>query len=72
MYHAANESHLAINKASMRQKILANGSGDLIVNHQIRKHVLSVNKADPTNERQNASQPTRWLETAADKTKLTR
>ena len=49
----------------MRQKILDNGSEDLIENHTVRKFLLCVNKADPAKKRQNASQPIRWVKTAA-------
>ena len=34
----------------MRQKLLDNGSEDLIVNHTVRKFLLCVNKADPCKE----------------------
>ena len=56
----------------MRQnkaKILANKSGDFFINPPIRKLVLCANKTDEN--RQNVSQPMRWLETAAHKARLT-
>ena len=46
-------------------------SREFFINHPIRNFVSYVNKADAAKKRQNASQPIRWLETAADKAKFT-